>query len=100
MSKNVKFTDKGFYKKEIYKRWPEKLSDSHERALLLSEHFSERMNEFKKNRDISKNKKICYLVVSHGMMVEQMGNMLDQVNKKDSKFVMPNPINYKQVSGD
>jgi hypothetical protein len=29
-----------------------------------------------------------------------MGNMLDQVNKEDSKFVMPNPINYKQVSSD
>jgi hypothetical protein len=41
--------------------------------------MSAKMNEFKKNGDISKNKKICYLVISHGMMVEQMGNMLDQV---------------------
>ena len=71
--------DKGFYKDDIYKRWPEKLSDSHERALLLKDHMSAKMNEFKKNGEISKNKKICYLVISHGMMVEQMGNMLDRV---------------------
>jgi len=70
MSRKVQFIDKGYYKKEIKKRWPESLSDSHERALLLSDYMAEKLNDLKKQGEITDENKVCFLIISHGMMVE------------------------------
>lgn len=77
LSKDITFTDSKYYREEIGTRWLESLEDAQERAMMIARHQAERMKQFHADGDISKDKKVCYLVVSHGMMVEQLGNMID-----------------------
>ena len=101
LSDKITFKDNGFWKKELLTRWPEKLEGVHERAMLTADHFAKRMDEFKRNGDLDNGKKVCYLVFSHGMMVLQFGNMIDQMREKDENdesIALPNPVTHQNVT--
>lgn len=44
--------------------------------MLVSKHQARKMAEFKRDGLITKDKNVCYLLVSHGMMVKQQGHMV------------------------
>lgn len=106
LSDKVTFKNSGYYREELFKRWPEEPSGAAERAMLTSDYTAQRMNEFKENGDLDDGKKVCYLLFSHGMIVLQMGNMLDRAGESaaaeggKSAAGFPNPINYKDVTED
>lgn len=101
LSDKVTFKDKGFWKGELSTRWPEKLGDLPNRAMLSGEYFSKRMDEFKQNGDLDDGRTVCFLLVSHGMMILHMGVMLDHAGEKDEgdySIAWPNPITFKDVT--
>ena len=79
LSEKITYTDSKYYREEIGTRWLESLEDSHERAMMISKYQAERMKQYHADGDIGKDKKILYLVCSHGMMIEQQGNMIDML---------------------
>lgn len=38
--------------------------------MLIAKYQAERMRQFHADGDISKDKKVCYLVISHGIVLE------------------------------
>lgn len=76
------FKDGGHYKEELLKRWPEKLSDVHERSMLTADYYSKRMDEFRQNGELDNGRKVCLLLFTHGMVLLQMGNMIDKESEK------------------
>ena len=101
LSDKITFKDNGFWKDELLARWPEKLDGVHERAMLTADYFAKRMDEFRRNGDLDNGRTVCFLLISHGMMVLQYGNMIDKLNAKDendNEIALPNPITFKDVS--
>ena len=74
----------------IKSRWLEELGDCHERAIMIKRNFSQRLSDLKSEL---KDQKVCYLVISHGMMVWQMGNMMQALEENPDKYELPSPIN-------
>lgn len=68
LSDKVHFVDKGFWKDTLMSRYMEKLSGIHERAMLTSEYFVDKFNELRNGGSFKKGQKVCYLVISHGMV--------------------------------
>lgn len=96
LSDKIKFVDRGFWKQNYGSRWLEQLSGIHERAILTAEYFVSKFEEYRSAGRFSKGKRVCHLVVSHGMMILQYGNMLDQLalSASDSSIALPNPSNH------
>lgn len=98
----MNFKDGGYYKNEISKTWPEHFTGVHQRAMLTADYYSMRMQQFRDNGDLQNGKTVCLLLFSHGMILLQMGNMVDEVarNQSDSHspIAMPSPENFKTIS--
>lgn len=59
----------------MMKRWPEDLGASHTRAMWIKEFMADHLHQMRKAYP---EKNMAILLVSHGMMVEQMGNLYEQ----------------------
>lgn len=92
---SVKLVNNWRWYDNIKTRWLETLDDCHKRALIIKRNFSERLSEMAGKGELDGGKKVCYLVISHGMMVWQMGNMMEAMANNPDKYDMPNPINFK-----
>ena len=66
---SVKIVNNWRWYDKIKTRWLETLDDCHRRALIIKKNFSERLSEIAGKGELDGGKKVCYLVISHGMMV-------------------------------
>ena len=78
----TKFVDNELNKPLVIDKWPEDLQASHSRAMWLQDNFC---NVLKENE----GQKICYLVISHGMLVEQMSNIWKKDDEIADSFSIP-----------
>lgn len=95
------FKDGGYFKDEILKTWPEKFEGVHERSMKTAEYYAHRMKQFKDNGDLDDGRKVCLLLFTHGMILLQMGNMIDkmtQKNPEDDKIALPDPTNIDYIT--
>lgn len=46
---------------------------------------------------IDKDKRVAYIVFSHGMFILQMGNMMKALEENPDKYAMPDTDNYKEL---
>lgn len=105
LPEDIKFIDTDQFKSDIKNRWPESHTDSHERAMMVSQYQAKKMAQFKRDGLITKDKNVCYLLVSHGMLVKQQGHMLEiqedskKANGSDEKF-FPTPLQPEAKNGE
>ena len=45
---------------------------------------------------IDKDKRVAYIIISHGMFTWQLGNMLKALEKDPEKYAMSDPTNFKE----
>lgn len=68
LSDKVRIVDKGFWRDNLMPRYIEKLSVVQERVMLTAEYFVDKFNELRNGGSFNKGQKVCYLVISHGMI--------------------------------
>ena len=70
--------------------YPESLENVRARAIDFKSEFTRVMND---DAVVKEGKKVCYLVISHGMMVWQMGELAEQIEKAaNEEFYLPTPL--------
>jgi len=95
LSKRLNIIDNGLNKEMVVDRWPENLGASHERAMWIQEYMSKKINEY---REEDPSKVVALLLVSHGMMVEQLGNLHEKGMDSKGEFRMLTPENLGDYS--
>ena len=103
LPEKVTLKDNTFYKKEIEESWMETLEDSHARAMKIAKYMSQKVSDLAIEDGVVKDghNRICYILCSHGMNIEQMGNMLDVTDTADKFFPTPmKPDVTKANQGD
>jgi hypothetical protein len=78
LSKDINFINNNLFRDESDKIWPENIDTLNKRALQLQENYRKEIDNHIK-KDQQKNDKICYLVVSHGSLVDSLGSVYDSM---------------------
>ena len=68
--------------------------------MLLKNHFAERFQEMAIRGEFNGGKKVAYILISHGMLTWQMGNMLKAKKENPEKYEIPNLLNYDKFEED